>query len=125
MQVPPGSYRRSWHKSRVEVRETLDGRLLVRHPRHGTIVEQPAPPGPFTLESRSAERATRRRAQAGKPGARRKPEPPRLQAPVRDAERGIGHYTNIRRPAPDHPYNRGRKPQPPTFVDGAEGGQNH
>lgn len=125
VQVPPGSYRRSWHKSRVEVRETLDGRLLVRHPRHGTIAEQSAPPGPFTLESRSAERATRRRAQAGNPGARHKPEPPRLQAPVRDAERGIGHYTSIRRPAPDHPYNRGRKPQPPTFVDGVEGGQNH
>lgn len=121
-QVPPGAYRRSWHKARVEVRETLDGRLLVLHPRHGLIAQEPAPPGPFTLESRAAERATRRRLQARDPGSRPKPEPPSAPVPVRDGKRGIGHYTNIRRPGPDHPYNRGRKPQPPTFGAGVKGG---
>jgi hypothetical protein len=124
-QVPPGAYRRSWHKARVQVRETLDGRLLVLHPCHGLIAEQPAPPGPFTLESRTAERATRRRLLNRAPGSRHKPERPPVQAPVRDGKRGIGHYTNIRRPGPDHPYNRGKQPQPPTFVAGVEGGQNH
>lgn len=121
-QVPPGAYRRSWHKARVEVRETLQGRLLVLHPRHGRIAEQPAPAGPFTLESRESERATRRRSQNGSPGSPQKPErhPPRL--PARPQKRGIGHYTNIRRPAPDHPYKRGKKPQPPPLVGGAKGG---
>lgn len=118
-QVPPGSYRRSWHKARVEVRETLQGRLLVLHPRHGRIAEQPPPPGLFTLESRESARATRRRAQSGSPGSRQKPERQPARGPVRPQKHGIGHYTNIRRPAPDHPYNRNKKPQPPTFVDGA------
>lgn len=124
-QVPPGSYRRSWHKARVEVRETLHGRLLVLHPRHGRIAEQPPPPGPFTLESRESERASRRRARNDPPGSPHKPEHPPARLQARPRKRGIGHYTNIRRPPPDHPYNRGRKPQPPTFVDGAGGGQNH
>lgn len=124
-QVPPGAYRRSWHKARVEVRETLDGRLLVLHPRHGLLAEQPAPPGPFTLESRSAERATRRRLQDSAPRSRQKPERAPTRVPAQEGNRGIGHYTNIRRPGPNHPYNRGKKPQPPTFVAGVEGGQNH
>ncbi|MEO7868252.1 MAG: ISNCY family transposase, partial [Candidatus Eisenbacteria bacterium] len=51
-QVPPGSFRRSWHKARVEVRETLDGRLLVLHPRHGLIARQDPPDAGFVLESR-------------------------------------------------------------------------
>jgi transposase len=120
-QVPPGAYRRSWHKARVEVRETLRGRLLVLHPRHGRIAEQPAPPGSFILESRESERATRQRAQNASPGSRQKPERPPARLPTRPRKRGIGHYTNIRKPAPDHPYKRGSKPQPPTFVDGVEG----
>ena len=120
-QVPPGSHRRSWHQARVEVRETLQGRLLVLHPRHGRIAEQPAPPGPFTLESRNSERATRQRAQNGSPESRHKPEPQQARLQTRPQKRGIGHYTNIRRPAADHPYNRGKKPQPPTFVAGAQG----
>lgn len=121
-QLPPGAYRRSWHKARVEVRETLDGRLLVLHPRHGLIAEQPPPTTPFVLESRSAPRATRARAQNGLAGSRQTPDHPPARVPAHIGKRGIGHYTNIRRPPPDHPYNRGKKPQPPTFVAGVEGG---
>jgi len=120
VQVPPGSYRRSWHKSRVEVRETLQGRLLVLHPRHGQIAEQPPPDGAFTLESRTSERATRQRAQNGSPGSPQKPERQPARPRPQPKERGIGHYTNIRRPAPSHPY-KGKNPQPPTFVAGLEG----
>lgn len=124
-QVPPGPRQRSWHPARVEVRELLDGRLRVLHPTHGLIAEQPAPEGPFVLESRSAPRAKQRRAQRSAPGSSPKPERPtvRLQAPPRNP--GIGRITNIRHPAPDHPYRRGHKPQPPTPVAGVEGGQNH
>ena len=122
VQVPPGPYRRSWHKARVEARELLDGRLLVLHPRHGMIAEQAAPPAPFILESRSAERATRTRTRNGLPGSLQKPERPPARVRTRPRKHGIGSLTNIRRPGPDHPYNRGKKPQPPTFVAGAKGG---
>jgi hypothetical protein len=124
-QVPPGAYRRSWHQARVEVRELLDGRLLVLHPRHGVIAEQAAPPASFTLEARASERAARTRAHNHVPGSRQTPEPPAPRVRTQAKEPGIGRLTNIRRPAPDHPYLRGRKPQPPTFVDGVKGGQNH
>jgi len=120
-QVPPGSYRRSWHKARVEVRETLQGLLVVLHPRHGRIAEQPVLTEPFTLESRQSERATRQRVRNGSPGSRQKPERQQARPEAHPKKRGIGHYTNIRRPGPDHPYKRGGKPQPPTFVAGVEG----
>lgn len=119
-QVPPGSFRRSWHKARVEVRETLQGRLLVIHPRHGRIAEQSAPEGSFTLESRQSERATRERSRNGSPGSLQNPEPPKARPQGRAKKKGIGHYTNVRRPSADHPYKRGGKPQPPTFVAGVE-----
>lgn len=133
VQVPPGPHRRSWHPARVEVRELLDGRLLVVHPTRGVIAEQPAPQGPFILESRFAPRAQHHRAQNASPGSRpvadRQPTRPKR----RGRSTGIGTLTNIRRPGPDHPYNRGSKPQPPTHVVGAGGdritdaleGQNH
>jgi transposase len=112
-QLPPGSYRRSWHKARVEVRETLDGRLLVLHPRHDLIAEQPAPPGAFTLESRSSERATRRRLHNRVPGSRPKPDLESVQVPGRARSRGIGTLTQIRRPADQHPWHRRFSPNPP------------
>jgi transposase len=109
VQVPPGSYRRSWHKARVEVRETLQGHLLVLHPRHGLIAEQPAPELPFSLEPRAwTARKPRKRSAAPRPLAgldlpvrRRRPRP---------LNPGIGRLTNIRRPKPDHPYKRDKNP---------------
>ena len=118
-QIPPGPHRRSWQAARVEVRELLEGRLLVIHPTHGLIAEQPAPGGRFTLESRAAPRATRARAQNGFAGSRHSPDRPRSRPATRPRSTGIGTLTNIRRPAADHPYKRGRKPQPPTRVAGA------
>ena len=113
VQVPPGPQGRSWHKARVQVRELLDGRLLVLHPRHGVIAEQPAPQGAFTFESRAAERSKRTRARNGLPGSPQKPERapagPRTP-PVGD---GIGSPTHIRRPAEEHPWHARFSPQAP------------
>lgn len=51
--LPPGPHHASHHGRRVEVRELLDGRLLVLD---GTrqLLELPAPPGPFTLAPRAS-----------------------------------------------------------------------
>ncbi len=133
VQIPPGPHRRSWHPARVEIRELLDGRLLVIHPRHGVIAEHAAPGGPFILESRFASRAQRVRIQTGRSGSPHSPDRPRSRPKPRPRSTGIGTLTNIRRPAPNHPYKRGSKPQPPTPVAGvggdritdALGGQNH
>jgi len=121
VQIPPGPHRRSWHPARVEVRELLDGRLRVIHPLHGVIAEQPAPTLPFVLESRGAPRATQRRTQNDLSRSRLQPDRPRPRPATRPRSTGIGTLTNIRRPAADHPYKRGRKPQPPSRMAGAGG----
>jgi hypothetical protein len=107
VQIPPGPHRRSWQRATVTVRELLDGRLLVVHPRHGLIARQSAPADPFTLESRESTRSkhVRRAAPAG-------PDRPRLPRKPRPRSRGIGTYTNIRRPSPDNPWKRYTGPEP-------------
>lgn len=110
VQIPPGPRRRSWHPARVEVRELLDGRLLVFHPTQGLIAEQPAPPGSFTLESRHARRARQRRTQNGLPGSTQSPERPRPRPESRPRKGGIGQLTQIRRPAGNHPWKRSKNP---------------
>ena len=62
-QIPPGPGGRSYAGCRVEVRELLDGRLLVFY-QGVLLVAQPAPVGPFVLKPRShpsAEREPARR----------------------------------------------------------------
>ncbi len=119
-QLPPGPYRRSWHKARVEVRETLDGRLLVLNPRHGLLLEQPCPASPFVLESRTADRATRKRALDGCAGSPKKPDrdAPRVPTPPRTRR---GQLTNIRRPSPANPWRK--RFLPPTPGDTVAGGR--
>ena len=125
VQVPPGPHRRSWHRAAVEVRELLDGRLLVLHPRHGTIAEQPAPEDPFVLQSRHTRRARQARSQNGLAGSSRSLDRPRPRLRTRPRSTGIGTLTKIRRPAPRHPWKRYREPQSPRPRAGAGGGQNH
>ena len=88
LQLPPGSYRRSFASTRVEVRELLDGRLLVLHAGR-VLLEQPAPTSAFTLLPRHSERrehrATRRSDPPGSPRVAQPPVvPPTLQAPSGD-----------------------------------------
>lgn len=120
-QIPPGPHHRSWHPAQVEVRELLDGRLLVLHPRHGVIAEHPAPEGSFVLQSRHTRRARQARTQTGLAGSSQGLDRPPPRPKTRPRSQGIGTLTNIRRPAANHPYKRGGKPQPPTHVAGAGG----
>jgi len=111
-QVPPGPRRRSWHKARVEVRELLDGRLLVLHSTHGLIGEQPTPGPAFTLESRGASRSKRARVHDRLAGSRHSPDRPALPSAPRPKPTGIGTLTNIRRPGANHPWDRYTGPEP-------------
>ena len=113
-QIPPGPRQRSWHAARVEVREQLDGQLLVLHPRHGVIAEQAPPAIPFTLESRGSARARGRQI----PGYAQKPKITRSKtlSPKPKSER-VGNFTNVRRPHAQHPW-KGRYPQPPAHPPG-------
>ena len=120
-QLPPGAYRRSWHKSRVEVRELLDGRLWVLHPRHGRIAEQAAPQTPFTLESRSSQRSRRIRAKTGAQGSPQKAAAVAPQAKTRTRARGIGSLTQIRRPEQEHPWHQRFSPKGPPNRTGGKG----
>jgi len=121
IQIPPGPHKRSYAHCRVEVRELLDGRLLVRH-HADVIAEESAPAGPFILAPRSSARA--RRHQPRENGFHSSPridDRSALQLKTRPvsppSERGQRPY----RPSPDHPWKR--KPfkpnlQPPTVGAG-------
>jgi len=110
IQIPPGPRQRSWHPARVELRELLDGRLLVFHPTHGLIAEQPAPEGAFTLEPRDSRRSRQRRAQNDLPRSAHSPERSRPRPVSRPPKIGVGTLTHIRRPAADHPWKRRQHP---------------
>lgn len=113
VQLAPGPYRRSWHKARVQVRELLDGRLLVLHPRHGVLAQQPASEGTFVLESRESGRARRRRGPNGFPRSPRVADHPQAQAPAPPRTPRRGNLTNVRKQAADHPWRHRFSPQAP------------
>ncbi len=59
LQIPPGPHQRSFARARVEVRELLDGRLIVS--RNGQVLlEQAAPSGAFVLVPRDSASVNRR-----------------------------------------------------------------
>jgi len=86
LQLPPGSHRCSFAHARVEVRELLDGRLLVLH-EGCVLLEQSTPGEAFTLVPRDSARAARRPARENgvlrsprivdRPAPRPKPEAPK------------------------------------------------
>lgn len=110
IQLPPRTHGRSWQGCRVEVRECLDGSALVLH-RGQIIARQEPPTTPFTLVFREGGHARRRC-----PGNFTPIPPPAAAPPAPAAPRDRrGQITNIRRPAPTHPW-KGRnpvQPQPP------------
>jgi transposase len=106
VQIPPGPGGRSFHKARVEVRELLDGRMLVLHPQRGLLAEQPSPEADFTLTNRRGPRASRIH---GRIDARRSPqndERPSPQPRPKARAKGIGTYTNRRKPKPGHDWKK-------------------
>lgn len=86
--------RRSYAGVRVELRELLDGRLVVLH--HGTVCgTAPAPPGDFVLKPRRSPGAARRHARR----TQRRPLPQRVPRLAANTHTG-------RRPLPTHPWVR-------------------
>ncbi len=107
LQLPAGPWQRSYHGARVELRELLDGRLLVF--RCGRLLaEQRAPAQPFTLAPRRCSRPsppkpskTERREAPHKPDRPR----PRPKGQAARTQSRAPHAT--RSPAPDHPWRHG------------------
>jgi hypothetical protein len=116
IQIPPGPGRRSWHSCRVEVREQLDGLLQVFH-HDRLIATQAWDQSGFILVPRGSAKP-RRRSKLGIDlvGSRQKPDRPAPRLKTQPHKLGIGHYTNRRKPKPDHPWNH--KPEPETAPEG-------
>lgn len=126
-QLPRGPHGRSYAGCRVDVRELLDGRLLVLH-EGARLVTQAAPPDAFVLTPRRRSIHERRRANARAPDPavapdRRSPPapPPPHRAQHASAPRPSPRAS--RRPALDHPWNRWRraKPRGMTFSRSSKG----
>jgi transposase len=106
VQVPPGPSGRSFHKARVEVRELLDGRMLVLHPKHGLIAEQPSPNADFMLTNRRGPRSSRINARIDAPGSPQNDERRSSRPKPKARTKGIGTYTNRRKPKPTHRWKK-------------------
>ncbi len=117
LQIPPGPHHRSYARLRVEVRELLDGRLMVFH-EDRILLEQPAPAGTFNLVPRDSRSIGRRPHRESEPHVplriddRPEPQPAAgdLAALAREP----------RRPTTQHPWKRRPyKPQrQPSLVAG-------
>jgi hypothetical protein len=97
VQIPRGPHGRSYARRRVEVRELLDGRLVVLADAQ-IIARVPAPGPDFTLTPRTHPSAERRSA--------RRPMPPRLDAALAQLAAAL--------PAPSprpHPWRRAYDPR--------------
>lgn len=110
IQLPARAHGRSWQGCRVEVRECLDGSAIVLH--GGQVIARQCPhPAPFTLVYREGGHGRRRCPGNFTPVPPLTPKPPVEAAP----KNRRGQITNIRKPAPTHPW-KGRnpvQPQPP------------
>lgn len=129
VQIPPGRGGRSYASCRVDLRELLDGRLLVFY--HGTLLATQPSPGPhFVLMPRQAPSAERRplrrvalhhalgelqraqltksramaptRAERQGPGGARRRDRHGGQAPDPESRGASPRW----RPAPDHPWRQ-------------------
>lgn len=116
LQLPPGPHHRSYAHARVEVRELLDGRLLVLH-RDRVLLEQPAATGAFTLvprDSAARERRPRRKGGLHSPSSIDDRRPARLESPPPAGDRTLLARAP-RQPKDGHPWKRlpsVLKPQP-------------
>ena len=108
--VPPGPGKRSYAQCRVELRELLDGRLLVLH-HDQRIAEQAPPPGFPGLKPRHRrkERSSPNPDALRAPRINDRPPPPPKTPPASAAK---PNPTRPQRPGPDHPWRRFRYPNP-------------
>jgi len=98
VQIPPGPHGRSYARRRVEVRELLDGRLVVL--ADAQIIARVPPPDPdFTLTPRTHPSAERRSA--------RRPAPPRLDAALAQLAAALP----VPAPRRPHPWRRAYDPR--------------
>lgn len=106
LQIPPGPHQRSYARARVEVRELLDGRLLVLRDDR-ILLEQPAPSGPFILVPRESATARRRPRRPVTLRAALKLNEPSTR-PLRPLPAGdkTALARDRRRPTTQHPYKR-------------------
>jgi transposase len=109
LQLPPGPRRRSWAGLRVELRELLDGRLVVLHDAH-VLATLPSPGPAFVLRPRHGQRTGTRRLRAPQPraamggryeGSGRNPTFSRSTHPTPAASRPVA------RPTRAHPWRKG------------------
>ena len=109
LQLPLGPRRRSWAGLRVELRELLDGRLVVLHDAH-VLATQPSPGPAFVLRPRRGQRTATRDARTTQPRAATGgryggsgPHPPfsRSTRPTPAASRPAA------RPTRAHPWRKG------------------
>ena len=107
LQLPPGPHRRSHQGRKVEVRELLDGRILVLH-RGEVLLERPAPKGTFTLIPRSSQTKAKCVTRED-PVVRTGMAEPKRRAPANE----LGQLSSIRRPAKQHAW---RKPYTPKLA---------
>lgn len=116
LDLPPGPHHSSHHGRPVEVRELLDGRLLVL--REGRVLlERPAPPGHFTLVPRRSPGGVRR------PGreldlhkSRRIDDRDAIRRQTKPSATRIDRPRS--RPLKNHPWKKTYKPQPRAAVAG-------
>jgi transposase len=119
IQVPPGPGQRSWHTCRVEVRECLDGRLLVFH-HDRLIAEQAWDQTGFTLvPRRSAKPKQRAKLKIDLQGSRRKPERPAPRLQTRPSATSAARPAKTRKPDPHHPWKRTCIPKPAPETEAA------
>lgn len=106
LQLPPGPHQRSYARARVEVREQLDGQLVVLY-QGRVLLEQPAPPGPFTLVPRDSARERRPRRENG---LQISPRIDDLASPRLESHPPVGDRALLarapRRPKDAHPWKR-------------------
>jgi len=100
VQLPPGPGRRSWAGHRVELRELLDGRLVVLHDER-VLATQPGPGPGFVLRPRRLPRGTRR--------PRRAAHAPATSVPPQRPAAGV--TSRLTRTSSTHPWRPGVTPR--------------
>ncbi len=103
LQIPPGPGGRSSARLRVEVRELLDGRIVVLYEGR-VLLERPAPAGTFLLAPRESPRIIRPARRLRIPCAPQ-PRPGSRPIPLPAGDRALLAKTP-RRPTRAHPWKR-------------------